>query len=752
MGRTASFALGVCLAVQLPALWQPSVLWLLGGLAATLAAWSHGRALALLGCLALGAVWLQAHGHWRLSQALPEAWQRVELRCEGRVLEPAQRRPGRWRFTFALERCRGEHDWQALGQRVRLSWYRPAPTQPRPLGGERWQLALKLKPPRGALNPGGFDYETWLFQRGLQATGYVLEGPAQRLQAAPWWSLAGWREALRERLDAQLPARPEAGVIGALVLADRSAVDPAMWRRFREAGTAHLLAISGLHVGLMAALGALWGGLAWRLAGALSRRGCGPRALWVGGWGLLAAGGYAALAGFALPTVRALVMLAAAAAFAASGRHRRGLDVLAAAFLALLLVDPLSVLSAGFWLSFCAVAGILVGLSARRHWGRWRQMLWVNAAMGLVLAPLGLLAFGQLAWWCSAANLLVVPVFSVAVVPLSLLGALLASLDWPGAATALAWAAELIGWCDAWQAWLLRLPQPPLVPAGVAPLGLLLLSGWLLSPALWRGAGLLLLAAAVLLASPRRADLPPGGFVVTALDVGHGLAVLVETAEHLLVYDTGPRYGGGRSSGEAVVAPALRAAGWRAPDTVLVSHGDSDHAGGLPALRRLYPGARVLAAGDCPVGRRWRWDGVVFELLHPRRPLAGDNDNSCVLRVHSPLGSALLPGDVERRAERRMLAGGTTLASELLLVPHHGSNSSSSRDWLRAVAPSVAVISVDRDSRWGMPHAPVLARLRAVGAQVWSTGEAGAVTVRFAGRDAEVSGAREQRRRFWHGP
>lgn len=747
------FAVGIWVGVEQVRLLPPSALFLISTLVVVLFLYFRCRFVDYLCCCLVGIVLLQGHGHWRLSLRLPAQLHRVEILCEGIVLGPAELGRNRWRFEFQLERCLIEQQWQPMSQRTRLAWYRPELDQAAPQGGELWQLGLKLKLPRGQLNPNGFDYETWLFQRGFQATGYVSDAPlSRRLAAAPWWSLAGWRDTIRQRLQPFLPDDPAAGVIPALVLADRSQIDPAMWRRYRDAGTGHLLAISGLHVGLVAGFGALLGRLCWRLKG-IGRT---SRDSWMGVSGLLAAFIYAALAGFALPTLRALVMLAAAVGYLLMGRHRRITDILAVAFLVLLVVDPLAVLSAGFWLSFCSVAGIVMGLSARAHWPRWQQLLWVNAAMGLVLAPLSHLIFSQLSWWCSPANLVVVPLFSFIVVPLSLLGSLLAVTGLPGAQTLLELAVLVISWCDGWQAWLLRLPEPTLAMAGWAPLGLLLLSASLLVPKLWRGSAALIVAAVVLLNSPRQTELPTAGFTVTTFDVGHGLAVMVETQKHLLLYDTGPRYGSGRSSGDAIIAPELRAKGWLMPDTILISHEDGDHVGGLPALQRLFAESDILRGmdGGCRKGHHWQWDGVSFEVLHPVGVLSGDNDNSCVLRISSELGSALLPGDIESRAERLLLQRGEELESDLLLVPHHGSKTSSTKEWLAAVSPELAVISVAKDSRWGMPHQPVIDNLTAEGARILSTGDFGAIVVRFDGKGSgpQVELTREERRRFWHLP
>ncbi len=753
MARLFFYVMGVLLGAQQQCLLPPAVLGLLLALAGALLFLRRCAFYQCLCCFVLGLVWLSAHGHWRLNDVLPPELHRVEQLCEGRVVSPLDVSGQRWRFEFRLQRCQNKDQWRETNYTVRTAWYRAPADAQLPRGGERWRFALKLKQPRGNSNPGGFDRETWMFQRNFKASAYVSDAShSLRLRGASWWSLAAWREWVSKRLQLALPAGPHAAVIPALILADRSGIEPALWQRFRDVGTAHLLAISGLHVGLIAAFGAFLGRLAWYFVGVQR----GERCVWVGLGSVLAAGIYAALAGFSLPTVRALFMLVVAVYAVLSGRHRGVVDALLLAFLGLLIVDPLVVLSAGFWLSFASVAAIVAGLSARRHWRPWQQMLWINGAMGLVLAPLSLLLFGQLAWWCSPANLLVVPVFSLTVVPLSLLGGGLAVLGAPGAETLLAWAAAIIAYCDQWQAWLLSLPTPALPLVGAAPWGLLLLSAVLLAPALWRGAvAVAFLVALLLLQSPRHSSLQPGAFAVTTLDVGHGLAVLVETQQHLLIYDTGPRYGG-FNSGSAVVAPALRRAGWLGPEMIVLSHDDRDHAGGLAVLRALYPQAtlRQTSDGSCLAGQRWGWDGVEFEVLHPLAAGGEGNNSSCVLRISSAYGSALLSGDIEQPAEARMLRDDRVRRSDLLLVPHHGSKSSSTAAWLAAVQPGLAVISVDQNSRWQMPHEPVLQRLAGLGVQVMSTADAGAIRVQFdaSARSPELVRWRERKRRFWHLP
>ncbi len=747
MGRIAIFAAGVCLGIEQRTLLPPAVLLSLLALVVALFVTRRSVFVQCFCYFLLGFIWLSAHGHWRLAERFPAEYHRTELICEGRLIDPTEIKPTRWRFDLQLKQCYVGKQWQPLSHKVRVSWYRPLVLLP-PQGGELWQLSLKFKLPRGGINPHGFDYETWLFQQHISATAYVAgKHSPKRLDVAPWWSLAAGRERLRVQLQRVLPAVEHASVIPAIVLADRSGIDPDMWDRFRDAGTGHLLAISGLHVGLVAAFGALFGRLLWRLLGV----GRGGRAIWMGVSSLLSAFVYAGLAGFALPTLRALVMLALAIWALLTGRRRKLIDTLAIAFLGFLIVDPLAVLSAGFWLSFCSVAGIVMGLSARPHWTRWQQLLWVNAAMGLVLTPLSHLLFSQLNWWSSPANLVVVPLFSFLVVPLSLLGTLLSVLAIPGAPTLLSWAVTVVEVCDRWQAWLLSQPTPNLPLVGLAPMGLLILSAALLVPRMWRGSSALLLAASVLLLSPRSVDLPHQGFVVTTLDVGHGLAVLVETQNHLLVYDTGTGF-----SGERVVGPALRGQGWSRPDRLIISHEDNDHAGGLPALERTFGEFEIMrvADGSCAAGQSWRWDGVDFKVHHPVDRLPGDNNNSCVLRISSSVGSALLAGDVEKLAEKQMLHRQVELDSDLLLVPHHGSKTSSTLEWLKAVSPDVAIVSVAKDSRWGMPHQPVLEGLSHVGAHVMSTGESGAIVARFerAGGELQIVELREQQRRFWHLP
>ncbi len=754
MARLAFFVGGILMGVEQQQLLSPLTLALILALVVALVRLRRCVFSQLVAALVVGFVWLSAYAHWQLRDVLAPQMHRAESLCEGLVTTPLQANGQRWRFEFLVERCERDGQWQDLDLLSRIAWYRPPNDLQAPRGGERWRLHLKLKQPRASMNPGAFDYETWLFQQGFKATGYVSEvRGAERLAAAPFYSLAAMRERLALALAPKLPDSDYAGVIPALVLADRSGMSAALWQRFQAAGTAHLLAISGLHVGLVAGLGALIGRLGWYFFG--WRRG--DRFKWMAVAGLVAAAVYAALAGFSTPTVRALSMLCLAAVSLFSGQHRRAIDTLLWVFFGLLLLNPLSVLSAGFWLSFGSVTAIVLGLQVRAHWRPWQQVLWVNGVLGLVLAPLSFALFAELAWWCSAANLLLVPVFSFVVVPLSLLGALLAVTGLPGAAFLFDGATRVIALLNQWQQWLLAINPPELALSGLAPWGLLFVSAALLAPALWRGASALcVLLAALLIQLPRVPSVEQAAFNITALDVGHGLAVLVETRHHVLVYDTGPRYSSAFDSGRAIVAPALREAGWRRPDMIVLSHDDRDHAGGLSALQAIYPGVplRRVADGSCVAGQSWTWDGVRFEVLHPRVALATNNDNSCVVRVSSVHGSALLSGDIERRAERQMLVEGRVRRSDLLLVPHHGSNSSSSESWLTAVAPEIAIISVDRDSRWGMPHAPVLARLKSQQVRVFSTAESGAISVQFDASTQSPHTVLWRRRlsRFWHLP
>lgn len=660
-----------------------------------------------------------------------------------------------------------------LPRRLNVGWYEDAPP---PAIGEHWQLVLRLRGARGLYNAAGFDYERWLFTRRIGGSAYVRSSPDNRQLAPPATHpcrLAALRGQLATRLEATLGGHPATGHLLGLAVGARHRLDEDDWLRLRRTGTSHLMAISGLHVGLAAGCWALLAGLGARL---LMRCGCRVAPRWPAlVAGLLGGTGYAALAGFAIPTLRALVMLWTAGLLLGLRRRLRPADALAAAALAVLVVDPLALLQAGFWLSFAGVALCLLAAAAqppgpaqpsllRRGWRGLCALLLLQWLLGLGLAPLTIAWFGEASLMSVPANLLAVPVFSLLLVPLVLAGTVLLPLwPWAGAlllAGAAALLAPLLGVLD----WLAAIPGAAveLQFAGRTALLLGLAAAALLAwpppqPGRWLAA-LALLGAS--LAGPR--PLPPGTLELRVLDVGQGLSVLVRTRHRALLYDAGPAIGDA-DAGSRVVLPTLRQAGVRRLDRLLISHRHLDHRGGAESVLAAHPEALLLAPDEwglpaqrfqrCRAGLSWHWDGFEFSLLHPdaaRVPWSA-NDGSCVLLIRGAAGAVLLPGDLERLGERYLLRERPPGRVDLLVAPHHGSRTSSTAALVEATQPAFVIVPAGLFNRFGHPDPAVVARWAGAGACVLDTGRDGAVVFRLEPGQRELRPwrARVDARRLW---
>ncbi len=751
---------------RMPPAWLPWAL-LAGILIALLIAARGGpplRRWVLLGCIAAaGVLWAYADACRARCQLFPEPLVGQTLVAEGRIVSLPEDRGYAERFLLRIERL--ERDGAPLAFRglARLSWYNERPTL---RAGERWHLRLRLKPPHGFVNPGGFDYEGWLFQQGISATGYVRDGAeARRLDAsAGGHRLARGRQVLRDRIAALLPQQePAAGLVPALVLGDRGGLTPNQWEVFSRTGTSHLIAISGLHVGLMAgavfiAVRWVWACCAW-----LTRRLAAPRA--AAAAALLAAAGYAALAGFAISTQRALVMLAVVLLATMAGRTLRPLSGLALALLAVLLLDPSSVLAYGFWLSFGAVAMLLYALGQRLAppfaMVRWGQAQW---AVALGLLPLLLFFFGRASLVAPAVNLVLVPLFGL-VLPAVLLSTGLALAGgwawalWP-VAVLLNAGYDLLAAIAAWELAGFTFGGRSVWVWLAAGAGVLLLLAPRGVPARWLG--LMLWLPLAVARAPQPA---PGEAQLTMLDVGQGLALVVRTARHALVYDMGVGWPSGFNTGAVVVAPYLRHQGVAAIDLAIVSHADQDHAGGLAGLAADVPMRRLLsgepqaleplqgvAAEPCHAGQHWRWDGVSFRVLHPDGPSAEGNDASCVVRIETGGASVLLTGDIEAGVEAALVAKlGDALQADVLIASHHGSQSSSTAAFLQTVDPDWVWFSAGYANRYGFPSPPVVSRVSALGAATANTATDGAVTLRLPAQPGPLvpTRARETLQRLW---
>ncbi len=737
--------------------WQPAVLLLAAAALAALYPRARPFAAVLAG-LGWGGVHVAA---WLAALPVPDArGNAVPLR--GQVVSFARADADGYAFILALPAATLPARLAAV--KVAVRGFDGA--EPRP--GAWCALRVSLRAARGLANFGQRDRERAYTARRIGATARVVAHPANVcLPVAAAGGLHAWRWRLARAIDEAVAEPRRAAVIRALAVADRSGLAPAQWLLMRSTGTAHLLAISGLHVALSAALAFAVCRVVAGIAGWYRQGYPAVRVAWLGACG--AALVYAGLAGFGVPATRAALMVALAAFAALRGRRVLSLHNLLVALAVMVTLDPFALLGAGLWLSFCAVA-VLLWQGLRRGPGPspWRRAWRAHVALAVGMAPLLGAVFDGVPLVAPLVNLLAVPWCSVLVVPLVLAGIALTPLSPMLAALAWDMAARLWGGLAYFLAWAaapeLELALGVLAGPALAPLAL----GIVLF-ALPRGLGLrrlaLLLCAALIAARPPPAA--PGAFAIDVLDVGQGLAVIVRTRHHALLYDAGPRWWrSGDDAGRAVVVPALRRQRIARLDALVVSHTDSDHVGGLASVLAAVPAEALYAppgaglpgpqpAVSCAGADGWDWDGVRFRWLDSGVAGAAGitrNDGSCVLLVAGRHGRLLLSGDIERRAETALVARhAADLAAAVLVVPHHGSGTSSSPAFVAAVAPAVAIVTSGYRNRYGLPDAQVVARYRAAGARVLDTARDGAVRVGFAAGGIAVDAARHARPGFWSG-
>jgi competence protein ComEC len=810
---SASFVLTAsllaCAAGTVALQWQstlpPHRAWLLaaaGGLCAALARTRRARrgtvravtpradgwtaALFVAGAAALGFGYAAWRAELRLADALPPQWEGEDIVVVGVVDELPQVSARGVRFAFAVERV--ETVGAPVPARISLAWYAQwqlggsADPVPELAAGERWRLTVRLKRPHGTVNPHGFDVEAWLLENGLRATGYVRRDdgnvrldpfagrPSDHVQRA--------RAAVRQRIEAALAGTPYAGVVVALAIGEQRAIPEDQWRVFNRTGITHLISISGLHVTVFATIaGALAFGLARRSTTLTSRLPARKLAALVG---VVAATFYVLLAGAQVPAQRTLLMLAVAAAGLWLARPGTASLVWLWALGAVVAWDPWAALAPGFWLSFGAVGLLLFAGTGRlasapgshreRAARALREAVRTQGLVTVGLVPLTLALFQQVSLVSPLANALAIPVVSFVVVPLTLAG-IVFPVDalWQAAQAAFAALMVPLGWLGAMPGAVWAQHAPPAWAVAAAIVGI----AWLAAP---RGVPgrilgwLWLLPLYVVRPEPP----PPGAFDLTVLDVGQGLAVAVRTHRHTLLYDAGPRYHDEADAGGRIVAPYLRAAGIARVGGIVVSHQDTDHSGGVLSVLQTVPAdwlassldadhaivarraAERAAALRCVAGQRWEWDGVRFAVLHPGPAHYGivsqkPNDLSCVVRVESPWGSALLTGDIEARSEAELVReDAAALRADVLIVPHHGSLTSSTPAFVAAVAPAVAVFTPGYRNRFGHPRPAVVARYTGAGIRVYRTDHDGALTFRFrpdAGREPRAE--RDHDRRYW---
>ena len=727
----------------------------------------------------IGFIWAAAMAHWRLADALPHEWERKDIQVIGVVASMPQKDDRSMRFRFDIERVVTEG--AVVPKKVALSWYKEWRVNsghkvlPNIKAGERWQVTVRLKQPHGTMNPHGFDYEAWALERNIRATGYVRSSADnQRLhpivQRPNYW-IEHIREEIQQRFSASLADKTYAGILKTLATGDQQAIPRDQWQIFTRTGTNHLMAISGLHITMISSMVFACVFWLWRWNTYLALRLPARRAAVVAG--LIVAFSYAVLSGFAIPAQRAFCMLAVVALALWRGHHTSATMVLAWALFWVVLLDPWASIAPGFWLSFGAIAIIMlvtVGRIGKTHWlSDWFRIQW---AITLGLIPLLLVLFQQVSLVSPIANAIAIPLVSLVVVPLTLLATIpmfdfMLSLAHDVLSIVMMLLESLSSMPNAvWQQ-----HAPPMWTIAVAMAGIL----WLLLPgsfglgffagfpARWLGVITLL---PMFLAQPPQPK--AGELWLTVLDVGQGLAVVARTEHHALLFDTGPGFGE-TDSGSRIIVPFLRGEGIQQIDTLIVSHADSDHSGGAVSVLEAIPTKRLLSSlrshhpiqqaarhkEQCRAGQFWQWDGVHFELLHPLEQDYGNpqrkiNANSCVLKITSVHGSVLLPADIEGKDEQALLARvSDKLPATVLIAPHHGSRTSSTAAFVQRVSPSLTIFTIGYQNRYDHPRETVVARYHNLGSQLLRSDRDGAILLRFANNGWSADSWRKLHRRYW---
>ncbi|MFZ1852973.1 MAG: DNA internalization-related competence protein ComEC/Rec2 [Nitrosomonas sp.] len=733
--------------------------------------------------LALGFFWAALNAHWRLADTLPLEWEGKDIQVVGVVASLPQRHTNGIRFKFDVEQVLTENAY--VPKHIALSWYSQQPANnssflPAVEAAQRWQLTIRVRHPHGNANPHGFDYEMWALEHNIRATGYVRLSMSNRLLQPMVYQPQYWieqvRETIQQRFESHLANKPYSGILKTLATGDQSAVQRDQWEMLIRTGTVHLMAISGLHITLVSGLVFSLLFYLWRSSNylLLLLRLPARKAAVMGG--LLAALGYVALSGFAIPAQRSFWMLFAVAGALWIGRTISPITVLLWALFLVVLWDPWATQSASFWLSFGAIAIILwvtVGrVNMTRGWQQWFRIQW---AISLGLVPLLLALFQQVSLVSPLANAIAIPIVSFIVIPLTLLSIIpfLDSILLPLAHGVMSFNMVIMqSFSELPNAvWIQH--APPLWATGVAiagifwlllpgSIGLHLFSGF---PARWLG--LIALLPLFVIVPSKPAD---GELWLTVLDVGQGLSVVARTARHSLLFDTGPGFGE-TDSGSRIIVPYLRGEGVDQLDRMIISHADSDHSGGTLSVIKAVAVDSVFSSLDqshpllqqlshharCQAGMMWEWDGVHFEVLHPTdetydNPAGKTNDRSCVLKITSRHGSVLLPSDIGIKEEFALLKhAADKLPANVLIAPHHGSNSSSSMAFIQTVNPELTIFPVGYQNRYHHPHQEILQRYQRYGENMplLRSDTHGAILMRFANQQYTVESWRMLRKRYW---
>ena len=743
----------------------------------------------------------------RLSDQLPAEWQQKSITIVGVVASLPEVTERGERFRFDVEKILTAG--AKIPQHISLNFYRDTKS-PKPENGpnlsnsfhagERWQFMVRLKRPHSTYNPHGFDFEAWALAENIRATGSIHSKSGYKKLSnfvlQPSYLVENSREKIGNRISQTLANKPYAGVIRALVVGDDSQISAENWDIFLRTGINHLMSISGLHITMLAGLAFAVAAFFWRRFPSLVMRMPTRKAATIAG--LVIAMLYALLAGMSVPTQRTLLMLLTFALALLWGKNLSISRALAMAVLVVVIIDPWAVIAPGFWLSFGAVALIAyVTVGRLKPLSAFKTAVHIQLAITLGLLPLLIFMFGQASIISPIANAFAIPVISLLVVPISILGSLL-SLDF-----LLNIAHFILELCMRALHYLANLPTwqqatPPIWALLLAMLGLV----WCLLPRgfpqRWLGAILLL---PLFFVSPEK--VLDGEMQVTVLDVGQGLAVVIQTKNHTLLYDAGPKFPAQSDAGSRIVVPYLRGQGVKKIDGFIISHDDTDHSGGAASVLAQLPAAWLMSSFDsadllsrvgtkksiqCQVGQSWLWDKVKFEVLYPtlasvQNANLKDNNRSCVLKVTSQFGSILLTGDIEKEAENMLLnemvndiidndalqanssaAAGDAifsstsparteaqLKSDVLIAPHHGSKTSSTREFVQAVGAQHTIFTVGYLNRFKHPKPMIEKRFEESGALTYRSDYQGALSIDFSRKNnISINALRQSQPRYWH--
>ena len=758
LAGTLAFATGIYCLLQfstLPPIWVISFLPLL-----VFFTWFYPILRPVL-LFFLGFSWALFRADAVINQILPKEIEQQEVILTGVVISIPEIYTDHIRFQFKINEIKGvnSHIW-SLPVVARLSWYKYKQT---PAPGEVWRLKAILKRPWGFMNPGGFDYEAWLLRQGISSHGYVKQGPENhRLEKKSGYFIQQLRFKISNRLK-EIIDESMFGLGLALGLGDRSQLHPDQLKTLARTGTSHLIAISGLHLGLIAGLFYFLARYIWSRFYYLTQRL--PAPVFASIAAFIAAFIYAALTGFALPTQRALIMIGVLLLSLLSGRQIVVTHLIAIAAFLILLFDPFAIIAADFWLSFMAVCFIFYVTRFRiSKQDSMTQWIRVQCYLSMALVPLLIFWFKQVPVYSVIANIVAIPVIGFVIVPLVLLATVLI-IPFPllsfyiykfiAVVAGKQWA--FLEYIAEQNYGVIPIAAPSVFALILAVSGILILLMPRGLPARWLGLLWLLPLFFPQLSKPAYAE-----FDFTLLDVGQGLAAVIETNEHVLIYDTGAYYSERFNLGDAVIIPYLRYNGINTISMLLISHGDNDHIGGAKSILENFTIGKVLTsvpeklpsgnAEFCYAGQKWNWDGVMFEILHPdlNSPLSGNN-NSCVLKVSGPYGSVLLTGDIEKQAENILLKrSASKLKADILIVPHHGSKTSSTTKFIESVSPQFAFFPAGYKNRFGFPKQDILSRYETHDIDTRVSYKSGALLVKFCQNGIQINEFRPDNQRFWH--